>query len=216
MLEPVRKFGCPLSVRTPDFRIECELAGEGAIFGPNSNPLELRDYPPSVFFRKGSPMTQACPSFGLPSFTWPSIGGLLIAMCISSPAAADGTILTCTNLEGTSFTGPGGTTKPGWSSITPETKYQLKLAITNQQWDIIRTNGSLRHSALADGCSVGMYMSTTSPLDMLFIVSCKDQIETVLFYTREGQERVITTTLSRELGTIGATVTETADCRKGD
>jgi hypothetical protein len=131
-------------------------------------------------------------------------------------AVADGILLTCTNLDGKSFTGSGGITKPGWDAIAPETKYQVKLAITNQKWDIIRTNGEARNSALGEGCSVGMYPSDAAPLDMLFIVACKDDIETMLFYVREGQDKLITTDISRHIGSPYASVTQTADCHKGD
>ena len=159
-------------------------------------------------------MSSACSPFGALSLTRPAISGLLIVMCLLSKAAADGTIVTCTNLEGKSFTAPGGATKPGWAVTKTERSYQLKLAITNNNWDIIQTsNGSFQRSAASDGCSVGMYLSPTNALDMLVIVVCKDEIETMRFYTLEGQDRVIATTLSRELG---ATVTETADCHKGD
>ena len=90
---------------------------------------------------------------------------LLAAICVPSSAAADGIIMTCTNLNGTNFGASGGIAKPGWSPIAPEAKYRVKLAITNQKWDIIRTNGESRHSALNDGCSVGMYPNDTAVLD---------------------------------------------------
>jgi hypothetical protein len=101
------------------------------------------------------------------------IAACALVVLFARSAVADGTFLTCTNLDGQDFTASGGTTKPGWRAIAPETKYKVKLAITNQKWDIIRTNGDLRHSVLSDGCSVGMYRSTTTPSDMLFIVACK-------------------------------------------
>jgi hypothetical protein len=145
-----------------------------------------------------------------------SVGLVLLPIWFASSAVADGTILTCTNLSGTSFNGPGGIMKPGWTSIAPENKYQVELAITNGKWDIIRANGTVRNSPVAHGCSVGMYPSVASPLDMLFIVTCQDEIETMLFYTREGQDRLITTTLSREAGSPGGAITETADCHKGN
>jgi hypothetical protein len=145
----------------------------------------------------------------------------IIAVCalvvfFATSAVADGILLTCTNLEGNNFTAPGGIGKPGWSAIAPETKHQVKLAIVNRKWDIIRTNGELRHSALNDGCSVGMDPIGAAPLDMLFIVACQDEIETMLFYIRDGQDKLITTTISRAGGLAGATIAETADCHKGD
>jgi len=124
--------------------------------------------------------------------------------------------MTCTNLNGTNFGASGGIAKPGWSPIAPEAKYQVKLAITNQKWDIIRTNGESRHSALNDGCSVGMYPNDTAVLDMLFVVVCREEVETMLFYVREGQSKLITTTISSAVGSEGAAITETADCHKGD
>lgn len=145
-----------------------------------------------------------------------SVGVLLLAICFPPSAIADGILLTCTNLDGKSFTGSGGITKPGWTATAPETKFQIKLSITNQKWDIIRSNGELRESALSEGCSVGMYPSATAPLDMLFIVACQDDIQTMLFYVREGQDKLITTTISRSIGSPGATISETADCHKGD
>ena len=134
----------------------------------------------------------------------------------ATSALADGILLTCTNLDGQNFIGSGGITKPGWSAIAPEAKYKVQLAISNQKWDIIRSNGELRHSALSDGCSVSMSPSDAAPLDMLLVVACQDEIETMLFYVRDGQDKLITTTIFRAVGAPGAAITETADCHKGD
>lgn len=144
------------------------------------------------------------------------IAACAVIVFFATSAVADGILLTCTNLDGKSFTGSGGITKPGWSAIAPEAKYQVKLAITNQKWDVIRTNGESRNSALGEGCSVGMYPSDAAPLDMLFIIACKDDIETMLFYARDGQDKLITTSISRTVGSPGAAITEAADCHKGD
>jgi hypothetical protein len=144
------------------------------------------------------------------------IGGLLLVSCLPSLAVADGIIETCTNLAGTGFTASGGIAKPGWSPIAPEVKHQVKLAITNGKWDIIRTGADSRRSALADGCSVNMFSNATMPLDMMFVVACEDQVETVLFYVRDGQSKLITTTMSRRPGSAGAAITETSDCHNGD
>jgi hypothetical protein len=41
-----------------------------------------------------------------------SVGVLLLAICFPPSAMADGTILTCTNLDGQDFTASGGIAKP--------------------------------------------------------------------------------------------------------
>ena len=92
---------------------------------------------------------------------WACVAPALATICAPSSAVADGIIVTCTNLHGTSLVASGGITKPGWSPIAPEAQFRVKLAITNQKWDIICTNGAAQHSALNDGCSIGMQHIST-------------------------------------------------------
>jgi hypothetical protein len=143
------------------------------------------------------------------------IAACALVVLFATSAVADGTILTCTNLDGQDFTASGGIGKPGWSVIAPS-KFKIKLAFTNHKWDIIRIDEGWQDSALNNGCSVSTYHSATVPLDRLIIVACKDEIETMLFYVRDGQDKLITTIITSAAGLAGAAITETADCHKGD
>jgi hypothetical protein len=64
--------------------------------------------------------------------------------------------------------------------------------------------------------AVSAYPNDAAVLDMLFVVVCREEVETMLFYVRDGQNKLITTTISSAVGSAGAAITETADCHKAD
>jgi hypothetical protein len=115
------------------------------------------------------------------------IAACALVVLFATSAVADGTILTCTNLDGQDFTASGGIGKPGWSVIAPS-KFKIKLAFTNHKWDIIRIDEGWQDSALNNGCSVSTYHFA----------------------------KLITTIITSAAGLAGAAITETADCHKGD
>jgi hypothetical protein len=148
----------------------------------------------------------------------PAVRTLLFAALIgSAPSAkADGTITSCSHLEERSFSPPGGIGKPGWHESETKKDYEIKLSITNGAWDIIRVNKSVKFSALSMGCHVGMNFDKDEPLHTVYVVSCPTFIETLLFYHRDGEPRLILTRLFHKPGQEAIIVEVAGSCRTGD
>lgn len=142
---------------------------------------------------------------------------LLAALIGFAPSAkADGTITTCSNLEQRSFSPPGGIDKPGWHESDIREDYELKVGITNGAWDIIWVNKSIKFSARSMGCHVGMNFDKDEPLHSTYVVSCPTFIETLLFYHRDGEPRLILTRLFHKPGQEAVIVEVAGSCRTGD
>jgi hypothetical protein len=126
-------------------------------------------------------------------------------------ANAEGTLLTCTHLDGKGYT-VAGNFPEGWSEKRGS-QQEYKLVISNAgAFDILSTNAGHTYSRLKDGCSVVMLSSGGANLDMNFHVTCKDTFETYSFYVRDGKKSMILTSFTNDPLVMTGAVAVSHDC----
>jgi hypothetical protein len=109
-----------------------------------------------------------------------------ICIGLTQQCLADEALFTCTDKTGYNYIAEGGQEKPGWKTYTA-TSDVIKLIQVKPGFFDIQTISQLGAHSSKDACSIEkIFNFDVLHLDQAFVMTCKEEMWTLLFYTRSG------------------------------